>query len=606
MSMMSKMNRAENEDLKKLGEIAATLNKAADIRGALNESLAHLVELMGLETGWVFLADPAASDLRWGKGYVLGAHHNLPPALSLESKSVWHSGCDCQGLCNKGKLVEAYNEVRCSRLASAEGDRRGLAVHASAPLRAGERTLGILNVAAPDWSSFDARSLALLTNVGTQIGVALERAQLYDMLRERRIDEQAALLDLSNQLLTRPALDDLIPYLVQEACRLLGADACSLLLYDEEEDIFEFRAAHGWKKNPVETSPGVPSDATSGPGQVLQTQRPLLVEDLQQDDSTQWAPDWLRAEGFRGHAVVPLIAEGRSIGTLVINNREPRNLEEDDLRFLRVMANQAAIAIENARLHEERTARQLLEEELDVGRQIQLSLLPDQMPELPGWDIDAKYRTASQVGGDFYDLFDLPGDDARLGIVIADVSDKGVPAAIFMAMSRTMIRSTALSGRTPQQALTRANELILKDSRAELFVSVFYAQLELDSGRLTYANAGHNPPLWLNADTGTIEPLHSAGIILGSFEAIDIEEQVIQLSPGDTLLLYTDGVTEAMDGEGELFGEARLEQLFSQCREDSAGAFASAILEAIVEFTGETPQSDDLTLLILHRQSSGS
>jgi GAF domain-containing protein len=190
-----------SEDLTTLNQIVETLNRAVDVRGALDSALARLVALMGLETGWIFVKAPAAQDRGKDAGYVLAAHHNLPPALA--DADVWVGGCKCQRLCDQGRLTEAYNEVRCSRLGGADGDRRGLAVHASVPLRSADRVLGILNVAGPDWASFSSRALALLTNVGNQMGIALERAQLFDLLKEQRVHEQAALLDLSNQLLSR-------------------------------------------------------------------------------------------------------------------------------------------------------------------------------------------------------------------------------------------------------------------------------------------------------------------------------------------------------------------------------------------------------------------
>jgi sigma-B regulation protein RsbU (phosphoserine phosphatase) len=590
------------QNLTTLNQIAQTLNQAVDVRGALNSALAQLVELMELETGWIFLIDRTAQERWGGRGYVLVAYHNLPPALALDNTHLWTDGCECQDLCDKGRLSQAYNEVHCSRLASASGDRYGLTVHASTPLHSGDRTLGILNVAARDWSSFSPQALALLTNVGSQMGIALERARLFDMLREQRIHEQAALLDFSNQLLSRLGLDDLMQYLVEKARQLLEADACALLLPDEEPDYLAFAAASGWHFDPVAEGHLVPADKGSGPGLVMRTQQPLLVEDIATSDPVSWTPAWLRAEGFRGHAVVPLIAEGRSIGALVIDSRHPRLLDESEVRFLHLMANQAAIAIEKARLHQEEIKRQRLEQELAVARQIQLSFLPEACPVVPGWDLAACYQAARLVGGDFYDLFELPGGPARWGIVVADVADKGVPAALFMALSRTMIRTTALSGRSPAAALMRANELMLKDSQADLFVSGFYATLDIHSGRLTYANAGHNWPLWLHVASGEFQALAARGIVLGMFEDIELEEREIEVTPGDLLIFYTDGVTEAMNAEGELFGEEKLQAaVMTAAPEASAQRVLEAVMDAVNAFTGDTPQSDDFTLLVVKR-----
>jgi sigma-B regulation protein RsbU (phosphoserine phosphatase) len=598
---MSRETRLSIQDLNTLNQIAQTLNQAVDVRGALNSALARLVDLMGLETGWIFLVDPASQERWWGRGYVLAAQTNLPPAMAPDEPEAWDSGCDCQGLCNKGRLTDAYNEVRCSRLAQVSGEKQGLKVHATAPLRVGDQALGILNVAGAGWDSFSPRALALLGNAGSLMGVALERARLYDLLRERRIHEQAALLELSNQLLARPDLDELMAYLAGEARRLLEADACALLLPDEESGELTFSAASGWRSDPVDRAERVPADESSGPGMVMHTGQPLLVEDIQASDPTRWAPDWLRAEGFRGHAVVPLLVEERAVGAMVINSREPRLLDDNEVRFLRLLANQAAIAIEQARLRQEAIQRERLEQELLVAQRIQLSFLPKALPEAPGWQFAAHYAAARQVGGDFYDFFLLPGEAGRWGMLVADVADKGVPAALYMALSRTMIRTVALSGRGPAAALTRANELMLKDSQADTFVSAFYAVLDTRSGDLAYANAGHHRPIWFQAAGGGFHDLAAEGIVLGVFPDVSLEERRVTVAPGDALVFYTDGVTEAMDAEGNLFGAGRLRDVMAAHPGASAAGLLDAVVRAVETFTAGVPRSDDVTLFVVKR-----
>ncbi|MGD2158717.1 MAG: SpoIIE family protein phosphatase [Anaerolineales bacterium] len=589
------------DDLRTLNKIVETLNRSTNLKDVLDTTLSDLIDLMGLETGWIFMKDNAALDGWWGKGYVLKAHHNLPPALDLNNAAVWAKGCDCQDLCNQGRLSESYNEIRCSRLASAQGNRKGLRVHASTPLRSGTTTYGILNVAAPDWDSIQPQKLELLNNVGNQMGVAIERANLFEILKDKRIHEQAALLEMSNQLLARLDKDDLLDYIVAEAVRLLKADACALLLPGDDLDFLCFQAAKGWQNDPVELGRQIPADESSGPGLVMLTRNPIIVEDLQEHDPVPWLPTWIMEEAFRGHAIIPLIVEGRSIGVMVLNTRRPHLLDGEEFQFLRLMVNQAAIAIEKSRLHREEIERNRMEEELEVGRQIQLSILPDTVPKFPGWEFAATNRSALQVGGDFYDFFDLPDKSGKLGIVIADVMDKGVPAALFMALSRTVIRTTALSGRHPSRALIRANELILKDSRASLFLSAIYAELDTESGQLIFANAGHNRPIWLQMHTGACEVLVSDGVILAAFDEIELEEKSITIIPGDILVLYTDGLTDAQNGEGRSFGEARLCEVIRENKESSAHQMLITILKSVHQFSGDTSLSDDLTLIILKR-----
>lgn len=591
------------EKLTTLNHISETLNQAVDVRSVLNDTLGHLVELMGLETGWIFVKDEVAQELRWGSGYTLAAHHNLPPALEPETSPGWDGGCACQEMCSEECLTLGHNQVQCSRLDHVAGERRGLAMHASAPLRSGERVLGILNVAASDWTSFSPQALALLTNVGSQMGIALERAQLYDLLQERRIHEQAALLSFSQQLLSRGNLQDLMDFLVTEVRQMLEVDATALLLPGDDPDFLHFRAARGWQGDPVAAGHKVPADVRSGPGLAMQLQRPVLTRDLQQDNPTPWAPDWLLAEGFRGHAVVPLIVNGQSIGALVVNTRKPHLLDEGGTRFLNLMANQGAIAIEKARLQEKEVEQLQMEREMELGRKIQLSLLPETCPSVPGWEFAATYRAARLVGGDFYDFIDLA--PSRLGLVIGDVVGKGVPAALLMALSRTTIRTMAMSDRGPADILKQANDLILRDSRSDLFLTAVYAELDTQNGRLAYALGGHNRPLWYRASDGEIEELLADGMFLGSLPDIALEERTIDAAPGDLLVFYTDGVTEAMDQKYALFGEERLKAAIANLAGASAQEVLDGILARVRSFVGNATPSDDLTLFVVRRSPAG-
>jgi sigma-B regulation protein RsbU (phosphoserine phosphatase) len=289
------------------------------------------------------------------------------------------------------------------------------------------------------------------------------------------------------------------------------------------------------------------------------------------------------------------------VGVLVIDKRQPWLPDDDELRLLLLMANQAAIAIEKARLHQQEVKAEALEQEVALGRQIQLSLLPKAPPVVSGWEFATWYQPARLVGGDFFDFFELPGRPHRLGIVIADVAGKGVPAALFMALSRTLIRGAAMTGDTPAAVLAQANRALRDDSRSDLFLTVFYGVLYTESGHLVYANAGHNRPLWLRSGTSQIEELAAPGIALGVVQDMELEERGIDMAGGDVVVAYTDGVTEAMDANNGLFDHGRLhEAVLAQ-----AGAGARQILDATVDavqaFVSGATQSDDLTLVVFRR-----
>lgn len=293
----------------------------------------------------------------------------------------------------------------------------------------------------------------------------------------------------------------------------------------------------------------------------------------------------------------------------MINTREPRLIQGNDLHFMQLMANQAVMAIQNVKLHEEEIRRNELEANLSVARTIQLSMLPKSPPKVTGWGLAAYYRAAQHVGGDFFDFFEVLKDEGsragRLGLVIADVADKGVPAALYMALSRTLIRTTGISGRTPAAALKRANELMLKDSQADIFLSAFYAILDRKSGSLRYANAGHNRPLWRHVATTEIETLGGKGTVLGVLEDIELEDRRIFIDPGDILVFYTDGISEALDVRGDVFGIDRLHEALRKSTGTSAEAVLNDIISNVEKFVGDTAQSDDFTLFVLRRDLEG-
>ena len=260
------------------------------------------------------------------------------------------------------------------------------------------------------------------------------------------------------------------------------------------------------------------------------------------------------------------------------------------------------MAMENARLMREVAQQERLERELEVGRDIQASLLPQKFPQAEGWEVSAVWRAARQVGGDFYDFFEVLPDQAgaRWGLVIADVADKGVPAALFMALSRTLLRTVAIGRAAPADTLKRVNELILSDARSEQFVTVAYGVLEPATGRYCYAIAGHNPPIWVHAD-GTAATVPGRGIALGVLDQVDYQEQEIRLEPGDTLLLYTDGLTEAFNLRLEEFGLPGVLEVARAHHAESARALLQALTSAVDAHVGDAEVFDDMTIVVVKR-----
>ncbi len=238
-----------------------------------------------------------------------------------------------------------------------------------------------------------------------------------------------------------------------------------------------------------------------------------------------------------------------------------------------------------------------LQNELDVARGMQQSILPTQFPKNPGYAVYGKMLAARNVGGDFFDVLSL--DNGRIGLAVADVSDKGVPAALFMMSSRTLLKGAAIGVELPGEVLREVNDLLLDDNESKMFVTVLYAVYDPSAKQLTYANGGHNSPLVIHADgTSTLLPL-TGGIALGIASDLSYEQNTVNLSPGDTVIFYTDGVTEAMNSEDEEFGLGPLTEFFRENPPRDPEETTEAVFEAINAFSGGTSQSDDITCLVL-------
>ncbi len=240
-----------------------------------------------------------------------------------------------------------------------------------------------------------------------------------------------------------------------------------------------------------------------------------------------------------------------------------------------------------------------LQNELRVARSTQQSILPRTFPQTSEYQVFANMEPARNVGGDFYDVIRL--QDRHLGLAIADVSDKGVPAALFMMSSRTLLKGAAIGSSDPGQALREVNELLYEENETMMFVTVLYSIYDPASGKLTYSNGGHDAPLLVRPDgTSELLPLTN-GIALGVTPDVQFSSHTIQLNPGDSVVLYTDGVTEAMNANGEQFGVERIHEVFAGSPPKNSEQAAQAMFEAVRTFVGDAPQFDDITCLVLHR-----
>jgi serine phosphatase RsbU (regulator of sigma subunit)/anti-sigma regulatory factor (Ser/Thr protein kinase) len=301
--------------------------------------------------------------------------------------------------------------------------------------------------------------------------------------------------------------------------------------------------------------------------------------------------------------VVPLVSQGELIGTLNLGPRlSEQEYSSDDRRLLASLAAQAAPAVRVAQLVQEQAAeiqaRESYEQELRVATLIQQQFLPRQLPDLPDWQVAAYYGPARAVGGDFYDFIELP--DGRIGIVVGDVTDKGVPAALVMARTHSILRGDAPRLVSPAKVLEHANELLVAEMPEKMFVTCLYLVLDPATGHIAYANAGHNLP-YVRTDHGVIE-FRATGMPLGLLPGMAYEEHEAVIGPGDNVLLYSDGLVEAHDPSGAMYGFPRLR---ADLEADLAGSeLLDELLDRLHAFTGPGwEQEDDITLVALRRSA---
>jgi sigma-B regulation protein RsbU (phosphoserine phosphatase) len=252
----------------------------------------------------------------------------------------------------------------------------------------------------------------------------------------------------------------------------------------------------------------------------------------------------------------------------------------------------AARAAANARL---------IESELAHGRQLQRSFVSLVPPEVPGYDVAAHYEAAREVGGDFFDLFRLRRRGRPLSVVIADVTGKGIAAALLMAFSRPLLHAAIDHTKGPAEALERTNKILVEERRSSLFITALAARLDLATGHLCVANAGHEPPLVVRADGSPISYLAGSGPLLGAFPRLDLPEATADLDPGDFVLLYTDGVTDARSPDGERFEEWRLLETVESVRGQLAGEVVAAVADRVCAFQAPSPPADDITIVAIRR-----
>jgi phosphoserine phosphatase RsbU/P len=456
------------------------------------------------------------------------------------------------------------------------------------PLIAKDRVIGVIDLEARNRDYFTEEHSRLLTLIASRIAAGIENAQLYT-----RTTRQARILVLLNEIARELSsilnLDELLNRVAELLRRLIDYQMFSILLLDSSGEKLQHRFSLRFREN-IHLKHEVPL-GRGLVGYAAESKQAVLVPDVSKD------PRYIEANPeTRSELAVPLIYKDKVIGVIDLEHTRRGFFTDDHRRTMMTLAAQVAIAIENARLYEE-IARQerRLERDLALARELQMRLLPQSLPKLANLELAAKFVPARAIGGDLYDF--IPYSLSRLGIVIGDVSGKGAPAAIYAALVSGILRSHAPIEPGPAEML-RAVNLSLAERRIEAqFVSLIYAVWDDEDRTLSVSNSGLPRPIHVHA--GKNHVIEATGLPLGLFDDANYDEFRFKMKPGDMFVFFSDGILDARNHRGELFGRGRVEKLVLECGGKSADCVVSTLFNAVAEHSAGVESFDDQTVVAI-------
>jgi phosphoserine phosphatase RsbU/P len=463
------------------------------------------------------------------------------------------------------------------------------------PLITKNRVIGVIDLEARAPGYFTEEHERVLTLVASRMAAGIENAQLY-----ARTTKQAKILLLLNEIARELTsilnLDELLGRIADLVRRLIDYQMFSILLLDSAGEKLQHRFSLRFNEN-IHLKHEIPL-GRGLVGTAAETMQAVLVPDVSKD------PRYVEANPeTRSELALPLIYKGKVIGVLDLEHTRRGFFTEDHKRTMITLAAQIAIAIENARLYEEiERQERRLERDLSLARELQSRLLPQIPPKLAHLDVAAKFVPARTIGGDLYDF--IPYSMSRLGIVIGDVSGKGAPAAIYAALVSGILRSHAPIEPAPAEMLAAVN-LSLAERRIEAqFVSLIYAVWDDQSRTLTVANSGLPQPIYMHVEHN--EVIEITGLPLGLFDEADYDELTFRMKPGDMFVFFSDGILDARNRKGEMFGRGRVEKIISECTEKSPDCVVASLFSAVAEHSTGVEAFDDQTVVAIRVKGSAN
>jgi phosphoserine phosphatase RsbU/P len=582
-----------------LREVAGLLSRHVGVDEALQALLKELEKNLPVDVSVIWLIDHRGL-------YVAAVHGAEPEAMekALHGSPELISMLDETMQAGKAVIRRATDPMWPSGAAAGfSREYSSLAV----PMRVGTQAIGLIALAHHERGRYGHEASGIVETFANYAAVSIENGRLYDAAQEQAY-ASAALLQVAQAVASPASIDEVLENVVRTMPILLGVSCVAMYTWDANRLCYVPRAEYGLDER---------TKAEIWEREFTEGEFHLLDEARLQGEATACALDtadptesWLAFEpagqpdrgltrGRRLLIAVPVAIKNDALGVLLVaEGGGARKHRSRRLEIIHGVAQQIAMAVQNDLLQSQTVMHERLETEVQLARQIQRTFIPEQLPAQAGWELSARWETARQVGGDFYDVLELA--NGRLGLFVADVADKGMPAALFMALTRTVFRAAVSQSDSPADVMRRMNALLYPDSGQGMFVTAVYAVLDPANGLFTYANAGHNPPLWIRAD-GQVEKLNRTMIALGILDSPSTAEATIPIEQGQCVLMYTDGLTEAFSAEGELFGEAHLLECVGRGPVRSAEELISRIQSDLGSFVGGEGLADDLTMLAARR-----
>ncbi|MDZ7263079.1 MAG: SpoIIE family protein phosphatase [candidate division KSB1 bacterium] len=567
-------------ELQSLFELSQTLNSSLNLKSILDNMLLTPMGKMMLSRGIVLL-------------HQSGEQFRVETLKGLARELIGQ-------VIEISPIISTPVSIEQFQRAQAKGIEFFIANHIAflLPIRSSDKTLGLIGfgkkISGRPFSPSELDFLQSLSNIAAtaiENGLMVMKLQEVNRRLDKKIQELNTLFDISKELNSTLDADKILNLLSFVVMGEMLVNRC--LIYLRLNEDLELVMSKGHRTD-EELQPFREASVLQALRQITQPMDLASHSDLAPELSV-----FVQA-GYR--VIVPMRIQNQTRGLLTVGERITRTAFQDyDLEFLSTLGNEAMICLENARLFKETLEKQRLEEELAIAREIQQKLLPQECPRLDGYEIAAINVPSRQVSGDYFDCVKL--SPHKICLAIADVSGKGTGASLLMANLQATLQALMEANSSLTDIAAKINNLIYRNTSYDKFITFFFGVLDLQQNSFSYVNAGHNPPLHLKAD-GSVQVLEQGGLILGMMPNMPYQQATISLQPGDWIIMYTDGVTEAVNNADEEFEEQRLLAVARNNLQATADQMQERILQAVQQFAEDQPQHDDITLLILKAKSS--